>query len=153
MTYILYTDGGCRGNPGKGGWGYHLITNENKIIEDCGFEKYTTNNKMEMAAVLEGCSRIPYSSTVTIYTDSTYVKNGITKWILNWKQNNWQTSAKKPVKNQKYWVALDDLNKHYNITWKWVKGHANIYGNERADALANQAMDQNSSNTLINSLS
>ena len=143
MEYHLYTDGGCRGNPGKGGWGFYLITPDKEEIEECGYNKYTTNNQMEMTAVLQGLDIIPQdpSIKVIVYTDSVYVKNGITKWIYNWKKNNWQTALKKPVKNKELWVALDKLRNKYNIEWKWVRGHSNNIGNEKADQLANKAMD------------
>ena len=140
-SYTLYTDGGCRGNPGVGGWGYHMITPTNEIQERCNGEKRTTNNQMELTAVIEGLRNIPEGESVNIYTDSKYVKNGIESWIKNWKRNGWKTAKGTPVKNQKYWIALDDLQKKYTITWSWVPGHSNVHGNERADALANKAMD------------
>lgn len=139
-TYQLYTDGGCRGNPGKGGWGYHLITPD-LIMEDYGFEKLTTNNQMELLAVIEGLDPIPKGSSVVVFTDSMYVKNGITIWIHNWIKNNWKTAGNKPVKNKSYWLGLHNASQEYNIEWQWVKGHSNVYGNERADLLANKAMD------------
>lgn len=149
-TYKLYTDGGCRGNPGLGGWGFHMISPTNEIIEKNGCERNTTNNKMELTAVIEGIMTIPINSNVIVYTDSTYVKNGIESWIRNWKINGWLTAKQKPVKNKKYWIAIDGLNKQYNIEWQWVKGHSNIPGNERADRLANIAMDKSKHVVTIN---
>ena len=142
MKYQLYTDGGCRGNPGIGAWGFHLIDPNQRIYERSNAEKYTTNNKMELTAVIEGLMNIPESNNVVIYTDSTYVKNGIQSWIKNWKRNGWKTRHQTPVKNQKYWRALDDLTQKYNIEWVWVKGHSNNKGNERADTLCNIAMNK-----------
>jgi len=132
---IAYTDGACSGNPGPGGWGVLLIDGERKR-ELNGGERETTNNRMELQAAIEALRATPAGSAVTIYTDSQYVKNGLTDWIKGWKKNGWKTAAKKPVKNEDLWVVLDDLAAARSVVWKWVKGHAGDPGNERADALA-----------------
>jgi len=136
----IYTDGACSGNPGPGGWGAWLQSGDHEK-ELFGGEPETTNNRMElMAAIkaLEALKRKP--STVELYTDSVYVRDGITKWIHNWKKNGWRTAAKKPVKNDDLWKELDTQISQHNISWHWVKGHAGIEGNEKADALANRGM-------------
>ena len=136
----IYTDGACSGNPGPGGWGAWLQSGDHKK-ELFGGEPETTNNRMElMAAIkaLEALKRKP--SKVELYTDSVYVRDGITKWIHNWKKNGWRTAAKKPVKNDDLWKELDAQISQHNISWHWVKGHAGIEGNEKADALANRGM-------------
>lgn len=133
---IAYTDGCCLKNPGPGGWGA-LITQEGNSVEICGGEKLTTNNRMEMQAVVEVLSRFDSSTKVSIYTDSQYVKNGITSWVQKWKANGWRTSDKKPVKNQDLWERLDELCSAGHVTFHWVRGHNGDPGNERADALAN----------------
>ncbi|SMN10591.1 Ribonuclease HI [uncultured Candidatus Thioglobus sp.] len=138
---IIYTDGGCRGNPGIGGWGVWLRYGEyEKKLK--GAEKDTTNNRMELMAAIKALESIK-SSTINIdlYTDSKYVMNGITQWIVNWKQKNWKTAAKKPVKNADLWQRLDVLNQQHQVNWRWVKGHSGDVGNDMADLLANQAMD------------
>ena len=135
MKYTkVYTDGACSGNPGSGGWGAIVITDS--IIKFSGNEEKTTNNRMELKAAIMGLSKSNINSKVILYTDSKYVKDGITKWISNWKSNNWITSSKKPVKNQDLWKQLDDLNDRYNVEWKWVKGHSGDYYNEEVDKLA-----------------
>ena len=135
----IFTDGACKGNPGIGGWGvlikYSDISNELK-----GFQSKTTNNRMELIAVIEGLKNIPEVTDIELITDSQYVKNGINQWIVNWKNNGWKTAAKKPVKNIDLWKELDQLVQNYNIEWKWVKGHSGNLGNERADQLANEAI-------------
>jgi len=136
----IYTDGACSGNPGPGGWGAWLQSGDHEK-ELFGGEPETTKNRMElMAAIkaLEALKRKP--STVELYTDSVYVRDGITKWIQNWKKNGWRTAAKKPVKNDDLWKELDTQISQHNISWHWVKGHAGIEGNEKADALANRGM-------------
>jgi len=136
----IYTDGACSGNPGPGGWGAWLQSGDHEK-ELFGGEPETTNNRMElMAAIkaLEALKRKP--STVELYTDSVYVRDGLTKWIHNWKKNGWRTAAKKPVKNDDLWKELDTQISQHNISWHWVKGHAGIEGNEKADALANRGM-------------
>ena len=138
----IYTDGACKGNPGPGGWGALLIYKEHKK-EINGFSKDTTNNIMELTAVIESLLIIKQKSDITIITDSNYVKDGITKWIANWKKKGWKTSNKKPVKNKDLWKKLDDLSNNHNIKWEWVRGHTGNPGNERADQLANEAIIKN----------
>ena len=135
----LFTDGACKGNPGVGGWGA-LIESSYFTKELKGYEQLTTNNRMELIAVIEGIKSIEKNATVEITTDSMYVKNGISQWIDNWRKNDWKTSAKKPVKNKELWLELDELVQNYSIKWKWVKGHSGHPGNERADQLANAAI-------------
>lgn len=133
---VIYTDGACSGNPGPGGWGALLIyADHQKEIMEGAFE--TTNNRMELTAAIEALNALSEPCTVTLHTDSTYVKDGITKWIDNWKKNGWRTAAKKPVKNADLWKDLDLAVKQHTIEWKWVKGHNGDAGNERADELAN----------------
>ena len=136
----MYTDGACKGNPGIGGWGV-FIQRENDHSDLYGFDLKTTNNKMELKAVIEGLKAINPKTNVTIITDSQYVKNGINQWIFNWKKNGWKTAAKKPVKNIDLWKELDDLVENHSVDWKWVKGHSGNLGNERADQLANKGID------------
>jgi ribonuclease HI len=137
----LFTDGGCRGNPGPGGWGALLRFGEfEKELK--GAEPNTTNNRMELTAAIEGLKALKRPCKVTLTTDSQYVKNGVTQWMANWKRNNWRTAAKKPVKNQDLWQALDEALKPHDVTWAWVKGHAGHDENERVDELANLAMDE-----------
>ncbi|MBT3549331.1 MAG: ribonuclease HI [Gammaproteobacteria bacterium] len=118
----IYTDGACSGNPGAGGWGV-VIINKTDIEKFCGYEKDTTNNRMELMAAIQGIAKQEIGSIITLYTDSKYVKDGITSWVMNWKKNNWITSAKKPVKNKDLWQKLDLLCENHQITWKWVKAH------------------------------
>ena len=136
----IYTDGACKGNPGIGGWGV-FIQRDNDQSDLHGFDLKTTNNKMELKAVIEGLKAINPKTNVTIITDSQYVKNGINQWIFNWKRNGWRTAAKKPVKNQDLWKELDDLVENHSVDWEWVKGHSGNPGNERADQLANKGID------------
>ena len=138
----IYTDGACKGNPGPGGWGALLKYKEHKK-EINGFSKNTTNNIMELTAVIESLLIIKQKSDITIITDSNYVKDGITKWIANWKNKGWKTSNKKPVKNKDLWKKLDDLSSNHKIKWEWVRGHTGNPGNERADQLANEAIIKN----------
>ncbi len=138
--YTVYTDGGSRGNPGIGGWGAYICF-ENTEEELSGSQKVATNNQMELTAAIKGLQFCPESCAVDLYTDSTYVKDGITKWIVNWKRNGWKTAAKKPVKNQELWMMLDVEVSKRNVAWHWVKGHDGEVGNEKADALCNRAMD------------
>ena len=135
----IFTDGACKGNPGVGGWGVLIKSGEHEK-ELNGYEQLTTNNRMELIAVIEGLKSIDINTIVEVTTDSKYVKNGISEWIYNWKRNNWKTSAKKPVKNKELWQELDSLVQNYNIKWIWVKGHSGHPGNERADELANDAV-------------
>ncbi len=136
----IYTDGACSGNPGPGGWGALLIYGDNqRELMEGAFE--TTNNRMELLAAIEALNALREPCEVTLHTDSTYVKDGITQWIENWKNNGWRTAAKKPVKNAELWQALDEATSRHKITWKWVKGHNGDEGNERADELANMGMN------------
>jgi len=135
----IYTDGACSGNPGPGGWGALLLYGENeKEITGGAFE--TTNNRMELTAAIEALKLLKRRCTVHLHTDSTYVRDGITKWINGWKAKGWKTASKKQVKNEDLWRELDTAAAKHDIEWKWVKGHAGDPGNERADALANQGM-------------
>ena len=136
----MYTDGACKGNPGIGGWGV-FIQGDNNQSDLYGFDLKTTNNKMELKAVIEGLKIINPKTNVTIITDSQYVKNGINQWIFNWKKNGWKTAAKKPVKNIDLWKELDYLVGNHSVNWEWVKGHSGNPGNERADQLANKGID------------
>jgi len=137
----IYTDGGCRGNPGLGGWGAVLRYGEvEKTLK--GSDRDTTNNRMELTAAIEGLLALKQPCHVVLTTDSTYVKDGITKWMANWKKNSWKTAAKKPVKNQDLWQQLDVAIQKHQVDWQWVKGHAGHRENEWADQLANQAMDE-----------
>jgi len=138
----IYTDGACRGNPGIGGWGA-ILKYDNKIKEIKGFSKETTNNIMELTAVIKSLKELNRPCDIIITTDSNYVKDGITKWIHNWKRNGWKTANKKPVKNKNLWVELNDLVIEHKINWKWIKGHSGHPDNERADQLANEAIDNN----------
>lgn len=140
-TVYLYTDGACKGNPGAGGWGVLLRYGEHQK-EMFGSEAETTNNRMELTAVIEGLKALKRRSKVEINTDSQYVKNGMESWIHGWKRNGWKTAAKQPVKNAELWRELDGLVAQHDVSWKWVKGHAGHPGNERADALANQGAAQ-----------
>ncbi|MHA1538962.1 MAG: ribonuclease HI [Alphaproteobacteria bacterium] len=136
----MYTDGACSGNPGPGGWGALLLFGGHER-ELYGGQADTTNNQMELLAVIKGLEALKRSVDITIYTDSTYVKNGITTWIHNWKKNGWKTAARKPVKNAELWQQLDTVVKSHKIEWKWVKGHSGDPGNERADELARRGIE------------
>lgn len=138
---IIYTDGGCRGNPGVGGWGAWLRYGDlDKKLK--GGEKDTTNNRMELTAAIKALEALKSNKVeVDLYTDSKYVMTGINEWVVNWKQKSWKTSTKKPVKNVDLWKKLDNLNQKYCVNWCWVKGHSGDKGNDMADLLANQAMD------------
>ena len=140
MKYTIYTDGACSGNPGPGGWGVVIFDNNNKQKNISGSEKNTTNNRMELSAAIMALKKIKTNSEVIIYTDSTYVKNGITEWVLKWKENGWKNSNKKPVKNKDLWIKLNNLCKKNAIIWKWVKGHSNNKYNNLADKLATDAI-------------
>lgn len=135
----IYTDGACSGNPGPGGWGVLMIW-KGREKELCGGETQTTNNRMELMAAIQGLESLKRDVPVRIHTDSTYVRDGITRWIHAWKANGWKTSAKKPVKNADLWQRLDQAQRGHDVTWHWVKGHAGHLENERADALARQGM-------------
>ncbi len=135
--YTVYTDGGCSGNPGPGGWGFVLLKDGSLAAEKSGGEILTTNNKMELTAVIEALSFLKENGIkdASLYTDSQYVKNGITTWIKAWKKNGWKTSSKSEVKNKEYWVKLESLDASLSVSWNWVKGHAGIKWNERVDEL------------------
>ena len=135
----LYTDGACSGNPGPGGWGALMLWN-NHEKELCDGEFETTNNRMELMAAIMGLNHLRRGMVVDLYTDSTYVRDGITKWIHNWKKNGWRTAAKKPVKNADLWKRLEVAIQRHQVEWHWVKGHAGNPENERADELARQGM-------------
>ena len=137
----IFTDGACRGNPGVGGWGA-LLKFGKREKEINGYKSFTTNNIMELMAVIEALKTVRDPSEIEITTDSKYVKNGITNWIFNWKKNGWRTASKKNVKNKELWVELDNLIQKHSITWKWVKGHSGHQENERADRLANMAIEE-----------
>lgn len=138
-TVYLYTDGACKGNPGPGGWGV-LLRYGSHEKELCGGEADTTNNRMELTAVVQGLSALTRPCRIIICTDSQYVKNGMEKWIHGWKKNGWKTADKKPVKNADLWQALDRLAAQHTISWTWVRGHTGHAENERADELANQGV-------------
>ena len=140
MKFKIYTDGACSGNPGPGGWGAVIFDNDNNQKNISGKEKNTTNNRMEILAAIMALKKIKCNSQITIYTDSTYVKNGITEWMLNWKKNDWKTASKKPVKNKDLWIKLDKLCEKNKVSWKWVKGHATNKYNNLADQLATSAI-------------
>ena len=140
MKYKIYTDGACSGNPGPGGWGAVIIDQDNKQKNISGSEKNTTNNRMELLAAIMSLKKIKTNSEVVIFTDSTYVKNGITEWMKNWKKNGWKNSSKKPVKNKDLWVKLDKLCEANSVSWKWVKGHSTNEFNNLADELATKAI-------------
>lgn len=136
---IIYTDGACSGNPGPGGWGAILSFGE-KSREIKGGAEETTNNRMELMAAIEALKALNQRCTVDLYTDSVYVRDGITKWIDGWKRNGWKNAQKKPVKNSELWQELDEARTRHNVSWHWVKGHAGHPQNERADELARQGM-------------
>ncbi len=145
-SLIIYTDGGCRGNPGPGGWAY-IIKSEKGKISGSGGAVNTTNNKMELTAVIRSLEMVIgdpglAGKPIELHTDSQYVKNGITSWINNWIKNGWKTAAKKPVKNRELWIELKDVSDKLNVNWKWVKGHAGDPLNEACDTMVNQEMDR-----------
>tara|TARA_Y100000996_G_scaffold125415_1_gene94796 strand:- start:520 stop:960 length:441 start_codon:yes stop_codon:yes gene_type:complete len=136
----IFTDGACRGNPGEGGWGAILQSN-NHEKEISGYSEKTTNNIMELTAVIKSLQALKKTCDVILTTDSKYVKNGITTWIHNWKKNGWKTANKKSVKNKDLWILLDQECRKHKVTWEWIKGHSGHELNERADLLANLAID------------
>ena len=138
----IYTDGACSGNPGIGGWGVVILVNKQEILLNGG-DHITTNNKMELTAAIRALEYFETKKNLIIYTDSKYVKDGIESWIINWKKNGWKTSTKKIVKNRELWMELDDLISKHNVNWKWVKGHAGLEFNEKADELARKYIESN----------
>jgi len=147
MTKVeIFTDGGCRGNPGPGGWGALMRYGEHEK-EIYGYDKETTNNRMELMAAIRALEVLNRASEVSLTTDSNYVRQGITEWLEGWKKRGWKTAAKKPVKNKDLWQRLDEAVARHNVEWHWVKGHSGHEGNERADDLANRAMDEKRGNS------
>ncbi|MEO0316956.1 MAG: ribonuclease [Pseudomonadota bacterium] len=136
----IYTDGACKGNPGVGGWGAWLVAGEHQK-ELCGGELNTTNNRMELRAVIEALNALKRPSDVVVHTDSKYVQQGISEWIEGWKKRGWRKADKSPVLNVDLWQALDEARLRHTIEWRWVKGHAGHAGNERADELANRGVE------------
>ncbi|HLX82217.1 MAG TPA: ribonuclease HI [Burkholderiales bacterium] len=143
----MYADGACKGNPGPGGWGV-LLRTDGRERELYGGEPQTTNNRMELMAVIEGLSALGQRSKVQVYTDSQYVQKGISEWIHNWKRRGWLTADRKPVKNADLWRRLDEIARGHQVEWFWVKGHAGHPENERADALANKGISQETGSGL-----
>lgn len=136
---IIYTDGGCEGNPGPGGWAAVLLYGEHRL-EISGGEPATTNNRMELTAAIQALQKLTAPCQITLHTDSQYLRDGVTKWVHGWKRNGWRTAARQPVKNVDLWQALDKATQTHQINWQWVKGHAGNPGNERCDVLANIAI-------------
>ena len=140
MKYIIYSDGACSGNPGPGGWGAVIFDQEDNQKNISGSEKNTTNNRMELLAAIMALTKVKINSDITIYTDSMYVKNGITKWIIKRKDKGWKNANKKAVKNKELWIRLDNLCEQNEVSWKWVKGHSSNRYNNLADDLATKAI-------------
>jgi ribonuclease HI len=138
---VVYTDGACKGNPGPGGWGVWMVSGQHEK-ELWGGEANTTNNRMELTAVIQALTTLKRRCHVIIYTDSEYVRKGITEWITGWKRRGWKTADNKPVKNADLWVALEQAANVHQVEWRWVKGHSGDPGNERADGLANRGAAQ-----------
>ena len=141
MKYVIYTDGACSGNPGPGGWGAVILDEEKNETNISGEEKSTTNNRMELMAPIMALRKIKKPSKIIIYTDSTYLRNGITIWIKNWEINGWMSANKKPIKNKDLWVTLNKLSEEQSIDWKWIKAHTGNKYNEIADKLATGAIE------------
>jgi len=143
--FFAYTDGACSGNPGPGGWGVLMQAKDGDTVvkqrELSGGAPQTTNNRMELMAAISALETLERAAAVTIVTDSSYVKDGLTKWIHGWKRNGWKTAAKKPVKNEELWKRLDEAQQRHDVSWEWVKGHAGHPENERADELARAGME------------
>ena len=143
--FFAYTDGACSGNPGPGGWGVLMQAKDGDTVvkqrELSGGDPQTTNNRMELMAAISALETLERAAAVTIVTDSSYVKDGLTKWIHGWKRNGWKTAAKKPVKNEELWKRLDEAQQRHDVSWEWVKGHAGHPENERADELARAGME------------
>ena len=142
MNIDVYTDGACSGNPGIGGWGVVILIDKDEPVFLNGGTKNTTNNQMELQATIQALKYFDNPSTLTLFTDSKYVKEGIQLWIVNWKKNRWKTSTKKPVKNQELWKELDSQIARHTINWQWVKGHAGNKHNEKADYLARKFIEE-----------
>ncbi len=140
--FFLYTDGGCHGNPGPGAWAWRLVGDDREVIaESSGFSAHTTNNRMELTAVIEGLTYVRNrGESITVITDSQYVRQGITSWITKWRTNGWMTTAKKPVKNIELWRTLDEMNAAVGPTWQWVKGHNGDMHNEACDRLVQETI-------------
>jgi len=141
-----FTDGACRGNPGPGGWGV-VLSFKGRTRELKGADPDTTNNRMELTAAIEALNALTEPCAVDLYTDSVYLRDGITKWLPAWRMRGWRTASKKPVKNKDLWLVLDELRNKHQVRWHWVKGHAGHPGNERADALANEGLDDHLNGT------
>ncbi len=137
----IFTDGACKGNPGIGGWGA-LLRMAGKERELCGGERHTTNNRMELMGAISALAALKRPCRVRLHTDSKYVQQGISEWVVNWKKRGWKTADKKPVKNEDLWRRLDELAAQHQVEWLWVKGHAGHDGNERADQLANRGIEE-----------
>ena len=148
-TTVAYTDGACKGNPGAGGWGAHLIFSDGRTQDLYGGDKETTNNRMELMGAIQALTHSPHEHNLEIWTDSSYVKKGITEWIEGWKKRGWKTASKKPVANQDLWQQLDALCQRRDVDWHWVKGHAGNAGNEKADELANLGVTSKSEDLSI----
>ena len=142
---VIFTDGGCRGNPGPGGWGAVLLFGQHEK-EIYGYEEETTNNRMELMAAIRALELLSRPCDVDLTTDSQYVRRGILEWMDDWKKRDWKTAAKKPVKNKELWQRLDKAIQPHRIAWHWIKGHSGHQGNEMADQLANRAMDEKQGN-------